>query len=75
MRDDRDPLDEDKICAFFASRPDSGGFSEAEFQAVLADLLARGIVCRAPYRTPDGTLRYRIERAGLLTAFGAFGRA
>lgn len=55
------PLDEGEICANFANQPDSEGYTEAAFQAVLDNLLARGIVHRAPYLADDGTTRYRIE--------------
>ena len=58
----RSLTDEEDICARFARRADSEGYTEAEFKETMADLLAQGIICRVPYRAPDGTIRYRIER-------------
>jgi hypothetical protein len=35
-------LDEEDICANFARHPDSQGYTETDFKAVLSDLLAQG---------------------------------
>jgi hypothetical protein len=58
----RSLTDEEDICARFARRPDSEGYTEAEFRRAMANLLAEGLIRRVSYRAPDGTIRHRIER-------------
>jgi hypothetical protein len=59
----RSLTDEADICARFARRSDSEGYSETEFRNAMQQLLAQGIIRKVPYQTPDGTTRYKIERA------------
>jgi hypothetical protein len=55
--------DDEDICRTFAQHPDSEGYTEAEFRQAMTNLIAQGILRRVPYRTPDGVMRHRIERA------------
>ena len=68
---ERHPADDEDICAAFAECRDSEGYTESEFRAAMANLIAQGIIRRVRYITADGDIRYRIERVN--TAFGAFG--
>ena len=70
---ERHPADDEDICAGFARRPDSDGYTASEFRAAMTNLLAQGILRRVPYITADGNIRFRIERAD--TAPGASGHS
>jgi hypothetical protein len=57
----RSITDDEDICARFARRRDSEGYTEAEFKQAMESLLAAGLIRRVAYRAPDGTIRYKIK--------------
>jgi hypothetical protein len=59
----RSLTDEEDICARFARRHDSEGYTENEFKEAMKRLLAQGLIRRVPYRAPNGTIRHKIARA------------